>query len=69
MTNFELNFELKGCISRAGCEEYKCPLVLGDLIPEWFGTLIRLICADPKLADIIDKNQHVPLGDLIDDPA
>ena len=43
--------------------------VFDDLTPEWFGTLIRSICADPKLADIIDKNQHVPLGDLIDDPA
>ena len=48
----------------------KCTtFVFDDLTPEWFGTFIRLVCADPKLADRMDKNQHVPLGDLIYDAA
>ena len=33
--------------------------VFEDLTPERFGTLIRLICADPALANNMDKNQHV----------
>ena len=43
--------------------------VFDDLTTEWFRALVRLICAHPKLAEIIDKNQHVPIGDLTNDVA
>ena len=43
--------------------------VFDDLTAEWFSTLVRLICANPKMAEIMDKNQHLPLGDLTDNAA